>query len=75
MPSAGFEPTISAIGRPQTHALEHTGIGIGKKIIMMIMIKQKYRTSKDLSNISGKYEIRELKNQPYWAVHTHFGNY
>ena len=28
MPSAGLEPTISAIDRLQTHALKHTGTGI-----------------------------------------------
>jgi len=39
-------------------------------IIIIIIITQKYRTSKDMSNISGKYEIRELKIQPCWAVHT-----
>ena len=39
-------------------------------IIIITITTQKYWTSKDMSNIPGKYEIRELKNQPYWAVHT-----
>ena len=29
MPSAGFEPTISAIKRPHTYALDRKAIGIG----------------------------------------------
>ena len=28
---------------------------------------------KYLSNITGKYEIRNYRKQPYWAQHTHFG--
>jgi hypothetical protein len=31
MPSAGFEPAITASERPQTHALECAVTGIGKK--------------------------------------------
>jgi hypothetical protein len=30
MPSAGFEPAIPAIKRPQTYALDHADTGIGK---------------------------------------------
>jgi len=26
---------------------------------------------KYLSNIAGKHEIKELKKQPYWALHTY----
>jgi hypothetical protein len=32
MPLAGFEPTIPASERPQTHALEGSATGIGAKI-------------------------------------------
>ena len=33
MPPVGFEPTISASERPQTHALDRAAIGIGKNFI------------------------------------------
>jgi hypothetical protein len=29
MPSAGFEPAVLAMKRPQTYALDHAAIGIG----------------------------------------------
>jgi len=31
MPAAGFEPTVSAGERPQTHALDSTATGTGIK--------------------------------------------
>ena len=30
---------------------------------------------KYVSNIPGKYEVKELQKQPYWALHTYFGKY
>ena len=30
---------------------------------------------KYVSNIPGKYEVKELIKQPYWALHTYFGKY
>ena len=30
MPPVGFEPTISAAERPQTHALDRAATGIGR---------------------------------------------
>ena len=27
-----------------------------------------------LSNISGKRKIKEIKKQPYWALHTYYGS-
>jgi hypothetical protein len=28
---------------------------------------------KYVSNIPGNHEVSELQEQPYWALHTHFG--
>jgi len=28
-----------------------------------------------LSNITGKQEIKEIQNQPYWTLHTYCGKY
>ena len=30
---------------------------------------------KHVSNLPGKYEIKELQKKPYWALHIHFGKY
>jgi hypothetical protein len=30
MPPVGFEPTIPAVARPQTYALDHAATGIGQ---------------------------------------------
>ena len=30
---------------------------------------------KYVSNIPGKHEVKELKKQPYWALHTYCGKY
>jgi len=36
MPRVGFEPTISADERPQTHAIEHAAIGTGFTMIKKV---------------------------------------
>jgi len=28
-----------------------------------------------MTNILGKYEIKELQKQSYWALHTYYGKY
>jgi len=33
MPRVGFEPTLSADKRPQTHAIDHAAIGTGATMI------------------------------------------
>jgi hypothetical protein len=38
MPPAGFEPTIPASKRPQTHALDRAATGIGTDITYSITI-------------------------------------
>jgi len=38
MPPAGFEPTIPASERPQTHALDRAADGIGSPTLYMIKI-------------------------------------
>ena len=30
---------------------------------------------KYVTNIPGKHEVKELKKQPYWALHTYCGKY
>jgi hypothetical protein len=30
---------------------------------------------KYLSNVPGRYEIKNYRKQPYWALHTYFGKY
>jgi hypothetical protein len=38
MPAAGFEPTIPASERPQTHALDRTATGIGKQSYIVVIL-------------------------------------
>jgi hypothetical protein len=53
MPSAGFEPTISAGERPQTYALDCAATGIGSEILIttQCLITDKH-TKHLLSNVS-----------------------
>jgi hypothetical protein len=55
MPSAGFEPAIPAIKRPQTYASDRTATGIGHKHIQLckFLIVQFIHTNVKLSVISG----------------------
>jgi hypothetical protein len=36
MPPAGFEPTVPASKRPQTHALDHAAAGIAVNVYILI---------------------------------------
>ena len=38
MPPVGFEPTISASERPQTHALDRAATGTGIIIIIIVVV-------------------------------------
>ena len=38
MPPAGFEPAIPASERPQTHALDRAATGIGRGVLVFIII-------------------------------------
>jgi hypothetical protein len=42
MPAMGFEPTISANERPQTHALDGAAIGIGHLFLLELQMNAKY---------------------------------
>jgi hypothetical protein len=42
MPPAGFEPTIPASERPQTHALDGVATGIGRDFDNPIKIQLKF---------------------------------
>ena len=42
MPPVGFEPTISAGERPQTHALDRAATGIGTAYISSALISKAY---------------------------------
>ena len=39
MPPAGFEPTIPASERPQTHALDRATTGVGARRMMSMKIR------------------------------------
>ena len=38
MPSAGFEPTIEAIKRPYTYALDRTATGVGEVVFVFVFV-------------------------------------
>jgi hypothetical protein len=40
MPAVGFEPTISAGERPQTHALDRAGTGTGVFSVLLLIINE-----------------------------------
>jgi hypothetical protein len=51
MPPAGFEPTIPANERPQTHALDRAATGIGEVAYFTTIY---YRTSVQDPHIKGR---------------------
>jgi hypothetical protein len=43
MPPLGFEPTISADERPQTHALDRAATGTGKCTLVVAEISERWK--------------------------------
>jgi hypothetical protein len=51
MPSAGFEPAIPAIKRPQTYALDRAATGIGQCMAYLMTIITMENSSKMYQNV------------------------
>jgi hypothetical protein len=68
-PPMGFEPTVSAGDRPQTHVLDRAATGTD--IIIIIIIIKKI----NLTDIPAKHYIAFYSKQPHTALHTYCGLY
>jgi len=80
MPSVQFEPVFPASERPQTRALGCVATAIGnnnnnnnnnKPVIIGATGAISKSLRQYLSNKPGAHEIKELQNQPYWAMQTY----